>query len=200
MRRALDRLSREGLIERRRGAGTFVREPAEPPPIVADLADVFGHIEVLGHSTGIRLISFGYAVPSQAVAAAMSVRPGERMQRSVRVRSSKGAAFSYLVSHVPERIGLTYSEAELATTPLFKLLERSGIIADRARQTIGAALAVPEVADALEVEVGSPLVSVVRVTRAGAVAVEHLHALYRPDRYILSLDLERDPRTAESKP
>jgi GntR family transcriptional regulator len=177
-----------------------VREQREPPPIVADLADIFGHIEALGTGTSIRLIAFDYTVPPQAIAAAMSAPPNQRMQRSIRVRSNDGGPFSYLVSYVPERVGLTYTEAELATTPLFKLLERTGIVADRVRQTIAAALAGPEVAQALKVEVGSPLVSVTRVTRAGADAIEHLHALYRPDRYVLSLDLTREPRKAKYQP
>jgi len=178
-------------VERRPGAGTFVRGPAKPP-IVADLADVFGHIEELGRRTSVRLVSFGYGAPSTAIAVAMGAAAGERMQRSVRVRFSGAEPFSYLVSHVPERLGLTYTEAELATTPLFKLLERSSVIADGAQQTIGAALAGPEIAEALDIEVGAPLVSVTRVTYAGGEAVEHLYALYRPDRYVLSLKVERD--------
>src|SRR5688572_32703694 len=39
----------------------------------------------------------------------------ERTQFSVRVRVVDGAPFSFLTTHVPERIGITYSEAELAT-------------------------------------------------------------------------------------
>jgi GntR family transcriptional regulator len=72
------------------------------------------------------------------------------------------------------------------------LLERSGVAAERASQTIGAALAGPEAADALQVEIGSPLLSLTRVVfDPDHRGVEHLHALYRPDRYSFQMDLVR---------
>src|SRR6185312_6971417 len=57
-------------------------------------------------------------------------------------------------------------------------------------ERIGAGLAVPAVADALGVKTGSPLIEMTRIVYDGAgAAVEHLHALYRPDRYSLVIDL-----------
>ena len=49
-----------------------------------------------------------------------------------------------------------------------------------------------DVADALDVRTGSPLIELVRVVydQAGR-GVEHLHALYRPDRYAFEIDLVR---------
>ena len=53
-------------------------------------------------------------------------------------------------------------------------------------------MATPDVADALGVRTGSPLIELVRVVfdQAGR-GVEHLHALYRPDRYAFEIDLVR---------
>ncbi len=93
---------------------------------------------------------------------------------------------------MPERIGVTYSEPELASQPLLALLERSGVSVERATQEIGAVLASPEVAGALEIEIGSALIALTRVVYDdGGQGVEHLHALYRPDRYAFRMDLER---------
>jgi GntR family transcriptional regulator len=110
----------------------------------------------------------------------------------VRVRLVDGEPFSYLTTHVPERIGLTYSEADLATRSLLSLLDRAGVEAESASQTIGAALATPEVARALGVDVGAPLIELTRVVldRSG-LGVEHLHAFYRPDLYSIRMDLVR---------
>jgi GntR family transcriptional regulator len=45
---------------------------------------------------------------------------------------------------------------------------------------------------ALDVEVGSPLIGLTRTIFAeGDLGVEHLNALYRPDRYTLRMELER---------
>jgi GntR family transcriptional regulator len=100
--------------------------------------------------------------------------------------------FSYLTAHVPEDIGRTYSRSQLATTPLIPLLERAGAKLDRASQRISAVLASPDLAQALKVRVGSPLIELVRVVfdREGR-GVEHLHALYRPDRYNFEMELVR---------
>jgi GntR family transcriptional regulator len=192
IRRALDTLAGEGLIDRRPGSGTFVRAVAAVAPITADLSNVLTHLVQMGRQTGVRLLSFAYGVPPDPVAGALRLGPGERTQRSVRVRLIDGAPFSYLTTHVPERIGLTYSEADLAATPLLTLLERSGTVVAQASQTIGATLAGPEVAEALGVEIGAPLLSMTRVVsdRSGG-GVEHLHALYRPDRYSFQMDLVR---------
>jgi GntR family transcriptional regulator len=76
--------------------------------------------------------------------------------------------------------------------PLLGLLERSGIVVDEASQSISATLAGPDVAEALELEIGSPLLSLTRVVwDPSGQGVEHLHALYRPDRYSFHMDLVR---------
>ena len=116
----------------------------------------------------------------------------ERVQRSIRVRSMNGKPFSHLVTHVPARIALHYNEADLADTPLFVLLERSGVQVSQATQTISAVLADQDVAQALEVAVGSPLIALTRVVYdQDGQGVEHLDALYRPDRYRFQIELNR---------
>ena len=106
-----------------------------------------------------RLLAFGYRDAPPTVASALNLPAGESVQHSVRVRLIDGQPFSHLTTHVPERIGITYSEAELASRPLLSLIERSGVVVARATQEISAVLASPEVAAALDVEVGSALVA-----------------------------------------
>ena len=195
VRRALAELEREGLVSRRRGAGTFVLGDFGSKPIVADMSDVLAHLAAMGRETGVRLIEFAYREPPLTVARALRLKVGERTQFSVRVRLIDGQPFSHLVTHVPERFGITYTEADLASRPLLALLERTGIKVERATQDVTATLASPDVAAALEVEVGSPLIGLTRTVfdRDGA-GVEHLNALYRPDRYTLRMEMEREIR------
>lgn len=195
IRGALDLLSKDDLVERRPGAGTFVRSERPSSAIVADFSNVFTHLVEMGRRTDVRLLSFNYTLPTPAVAEALGLDAGEQVQRSVRVRIADGRPFSYLVTHVPKRIGISYSEADLRSTPLLELLERSGAKVASAQQTVGATLAGPETAEALGIDTGAALLSITRVVRdeAGA-GVEHLYGLYRPDLYALQLDLERTRR------
>jgi GntR family transcriptional regulator len=191
VRRALGELARERLIERRRSAGTRViyRPPA---PMTADITGVLASLADMGRRTAVRLISLDYVPADGPVARALCVSEDQLLQRSVRVRSVDGVPFSYLTTHVPETVSATFTKQELASRPLLELLERAGVKAERARQRIGAASATTEVAQALDVRPGSPLVELVRVVfDQDGCGVEHLHALYRPDRYALEFDLVR---------
>jgi GntR family transcriptional regulator len=180
------------LIERQRSAGTSVVYRPTPARMTADISGVLANLADMGRSTKVALLSFDYVRASGAAAAALGVGDHESLQRSVRVRSVDGLPFSYLLTHVPERIGVTFSAEDLADRPLLELLERSGVKVERATQRISAGLAAPDVARALGVKTGSPLIELVRTVydRDGR-GVEHLHALYRPDRYSFEIDLVR---------
>jgi GntR family transcriptional regulator len=192
VRRALDGLARDGLITRQPGAGTFVSGRTSPPPLVADLSDMMTHLAAMGRDTQVRLLSFGYGQPPAAVAEALGLATGAITQAAVRVRSIDGSPFSHLTTHVPEAIGRSYSAEELGNTPLLSLLERCGVAAAHAEQTISATVAGPEVAQALGVEIGSALLSLIRVVRdARGRGVEHLAALYRPDIHAFRMELTR---------
>lgn len=192
IRRALAELERERLIERRRSLGTRVIFRPSTAPIVGDITGMMASLADMGRRTTVKLLSFDYIAAEGGVAEALRVAPPDLIQRAVRVRSIDNEPFSYLTTHVPERIGITFSRQELASRPLLELLERSGVKVSRATQQIGAGLAGPAIATALGVATGSPLVELTRVIYdARGRAVEHLHALYRPDRYSLTIDLER---------
>jgi GntR family transcriptional regulator len=196
VRRALSELQRERLIERRRSAGTRVVHRANSSRISADISGVLANLAEMGRRTSVRLLSFGYVPASGPAAEALGAVGHELLQRSVRVRSVDGLPFSYLLAHVPERIGASFTSKELAGRPLLELLERSGVKVERATQRISASLAAPDVARALRVKTGSPLIELVRTVydRHGC-GVEHLYALYRPDRYGFEFDLVRSGGT-----
>lgn len=190
IRRALDHLAADGLIDRRAGAGTRVTRTATSGTITADFASLMPQVVQMGQTTTARLLSYAYVAPPPAISAAL--RSDQRMQRAVRVRMMAGAAFSHLTTHVPENLAQSFSEADLATTPLFRLLERSGVQVGHATQSISATLAPPDVAEALDLAPGAALIALTRVVfDAQGHGVEHLSALYRPDRFRLEMTLNR---------
>lgn len=192
VRRALGELARERLIERRRSAGTRVIYRPSPAPMIADISGVLANLADMGRRTAVKLLSFDYVPAEGVVAQMLGVGPDQLLQRSVRMRSVDGQPFSYLTTHVPESISVTFTGQELGSRPLLELLERAGVKVEHARQRISAGLATSDVAEALGLRTGSPLIELVRVVydQAGR-GVEHLHALYRPDRYAIEIELVR---------
>lgn len=198
VRRALAELQRMGLVTRRAGSGTVVAQRRPTQPINVDFANLLSHITEMGRTTSVRVLEFSNQLPPPDIAAALRLADGVAVQRSVRVRHIDGEPLSYLVTHVPEQVGRHYTEKELGSSPLLSLFERAGIVVDSATQTISAALATPVVAEALGVAVGDALLSLTRTVfaRDGS-GVEHLSALYRPDRYRFAMDLTRVSNAAE---
>jgi len=192
VRRALGELARERLIERRRSAGTRVIYRPSPAPMIADISGVLANLADMGRRTAVKLLSFDYVPAEGVVAQMLGVAPDQLLQRSVRVRSVDGQPFSYLTTHVPESVSVTFTGEELGSRPLLELLERAGVKVEHARQRISAGLATSDVAEALGLHTGSPLIELVRVVydQAGR-GIEHLHALYRPDRYAIEIELVR---------
>lgn len=192
VRRALDVLAREGLIEKKTGAGSVVTAPPVASPLRGDIATLMPQLVQMGQDTTARLLSFAYAPAPDPVARALDLDSDAIVQTAVRVRLAEGQAFSHLTTHVPEQIARSYDESDLANLPLFRLLERSGVAVTGAQQSVSATLATPDVARALEVAVGSPLLSLRRVVRdATGRGVEYLSALYRPDLFRLDMTLTR---------
>jgi len=193
VRAAIKALADDGLVDRKPGLGTVVNDSVVKSSVMhASIADLFPSLERMGRDSQVRLLEFAYQMPSRAVREELKLGEDQRVQRSVRIRLLDGIPFSYLITHVPESIADNYNEADLATTPLFRLLEKGGIKIDSAKQHISAVLATQEIAESLEVPVGSPLIYLNRVVYdVNGVGVEYLDAYYRPDKYQLRIDLNR---------
>ena len=191
-KRALDELAAAGLVVRERGRGTKVRFFRPARPLTSSVEGLLENLLAMGLETAVDLLDFAYVPAPDEVAGALECAPGAAVQRSIRVRSMRGAPLSHLTAFVPEDIAHSYDRDDLATTPLLVLLERYGVVVSSADQTITAALADSQVAPALDVEVGSPLLAINRVVRdQDGHPVEYLKALYRPDRYQHRMSLTR---------
>lgn len=194
VRRALDALAGTGLIERRAGSGTRVRRPddATDKPVAMNFSTLMPQLVEMGQSTTARLLSFSYGKAPEFIARAMGLSDEDEVQIATRVRSAQDTPFSHLTTYVPAGIARNYSEDDLASQPLFALLERSGVEIEEAHQSVSATLAGPEVAEALGIAVGSALLSLRRVVRdVNGNGVEYLSGLYRPDMFRLEMPLTR---------
>lgn len=199
VRKALDVLEREGLVRRVHGSGTF----ANPLPSFEPYASLRGYRDMsdwIMRSTRIRMLDFAYVEPPAEVRKALRLPEGALAQHAVRVRSLQGTPVFHLTGYVPEDIGRSWSRTDMRVTPMTELLRRAGIVFSAAEQIVTAVLAQPREAQALEIAIGSPLISIKWVIsdQTGR-PVYHNVCLARPDMYHLHTSL-RDSEVEDRHP
>ncbi|WP_274626946.1 GntR family transcriptional regulator [Arvimicrobium flavum] len=191
-KRALNELANAGLVVRERGKGTRVVKRPPPPAVTASIEGWLENISLMGLVTEARVLEFGYVEASEDIAHALEISQGVEVQRAVRVRLLDRKPMSFLVTYVPSDIGRQFDQDDLNSRPLLHLLERAGVDVASARQSISATVADAQVATALGIHAGAPLIEVRRVVRdASGRPVEYIRVLYRPDLYRLEMSMQR---------
>ena len=199
VRRALEQLAQEGLISREPGRGTRpIGWPARPAasaandPMRTQLTGLLENLVSMGLRTSVKVLDVETVTASESVARALELKPGDAVQKAVRVRSTREGPLSHITTYVPADVARRFGRRELSRKPILLLLEEAGVKVGRAVQTVSARLADAEVAGHLELAVGSALLAVRRlIYDEHERPVQWLHGLYRPDRYEYQMQLSR---------
>jgi GntR family transcriptional regulator len=203
VRRALERLAAEGMIERAPGKGTVAVPRLVPNGSGghasgpeggsrARLTGLLENIVSMGLKTRVDVVSCEVLSVPESVAPRLELPSGAAVQKAVRVRSTDEGPLSHITTYVPAALAAGFGERELKAKPILILLEESGVRIGRATQQISARLADVAVAQHLGVEVGSPLLAVSRlIFDHEERPVQWLNGLYRPDRYQYEMQLSR---------
>lgn len=193
IRRAVDELVHQRLLDRRHGSGTYVR--GEPVRQAIDrLLGFSDEMRALGVASGSRLVSFTTVAADVHVARALEVTPGETVTRITRLRTADGRPLALQLAHLPERFQPFPIEKLMAGGSLYALLrEAFGVTPHRAHQTVAARQATGEEMKLLDLPAPEPVLSLERITRDEADRVfEYVRSAYRGDDYQLELDLYSD--------
>lgn len=199
VRRALEQLASEGLISREPGRGTRALDVGTSPAALrsqagqrAQLTGLLENLVSMGLKTSVNVLEVELITASASVASALQLKPGDPVQKAIRVRSTREGPVSHITTYVPADIARKFGRRELAKKPILMLLEESGVTVGPAHQTISARLADVMVAKHLDVAVGSALLAVRRlVCDDQDRPIQWLHGLYRPDRYEYEMQLSR---------
>jgi GntR family transcriptional regulator len=182
VRKAIQNLSDRGLIEIRRGTGTFVT----PPRITQDLTELTGFVEdmdALGHAATARLIDRTVVAANADVAQHLALAMGSRVMRIRRVRLANGVGMSLDETYLPLEIGEKIVTHDLEAEPIFALLEqRYNIPLVEAEYELEAVSAGADVAAALGVDTGSAIFLIERTSYSvGDRPVDYEKLHYRGD-------------------
>ncbi len=197
VKRALNELAVAGFVRRQRGIGTVVTYDSAAPTVKGSFENLIDGLKRMGIETEVQLLDCTIGQASPAICESLELGTGSSVQRIVRLRRLAGEPFSYLVTYIPEDVSEGYSDTELATESLIKLLETAGFAPVSAEQTIMAEAAEPAVAANLGVSAGAPLLKIHRIMRdKTGRPVQDITAHYRADRFHYQMRLTReDART-----
>ncbi len=166
VRQAIQRLVSRGIVEIRRGKGTF----AAPPKLTQELTALTGFVEDMiaaGRCPTARLVDKEVVAATATVAGQLALRVGEKVVRIRRVRLADGDPVSFDETYLPRPVGDRIMNDDLEAEPIFALLEgKYGIPLVEAEYGLEAVAARGDVARAIGVRVGSPIFLIERTSFA----------------------------------
>jgi GntR family transcriptional regulator len=189
VRKAIDDLVAEGVLQRTHGLGTFAVQPRLESTL--HLASFSQDMRRRGLRPASRLVSLGREVPPPSVAAALGLSADESCWRLVRVRVADDAPIAHEDGWYPAALFPGLDRHDLSSRSLYELLgtEYDRWI-DEAEQDLWAEAADGDLAATLAVEQGTPVLAFRRRSAAAGVWVEHVVSRYRGDRYQLHMELQ----------
>lgn len=198
LRRAVEELVRQGRLERRHGAGTFVAAPkiAQGLAVTSFSEDM----RQRGAVPASRTLAVDEVLAGAQLGRRLEISPGEKVTRVARLRLADGAPMALETLHVPRSVVPDLTGELLDNQSFYELLAaRYGVVLARGRQTIEATVTDEAESEILEVPLHSPAFLFERISRAAdGRVVEFVRSVYRGDRYKFTLDLQ--PATGRAAP
>lgn len=192
VRQALGDLQKEGLIFKIHGKGTFVAKP-KAFQNVSTLQGLGESMSQRGYEVINRLRSFKTVPANAQVATRLQVAEGENVVQIKRARLVNRELVSLEITWLPEHVGKRLEKADLVSRDIFLILENDcALPLGHADLAIDAILADAELASALEVEEGSPVMRIERLTHtADGAPLDYEHLYYRGDAFQYRLRIDR---------
>jgi GntR family transcriptional regulator len=201
VRTAIQSLIGRGLVEIRRGKGTFITEPV----ITQELTALTGFVEdmrALGKQPSAKVLDRRLVAASETVARQLAVPRGATVARIQRLRLADGSPLSFDETYLPHELGAKVMADDLEQHPIFTLLEQKyATPLIEAEYRLAAVPSHGTVARALGIEAGSPIFLIERTTFSGGhKPVDYERLYYRGDHIRFVTRLARRQSAGSTAP
>lgn len=185
-RHALTEMARDGIVERRHGAGTFVAPPKVQFNKLLGYTEQMASLGLTAHS---RIVSSAVVNREQEIAARFGLHPSSRLGRLERVRLAGDEPVALEICYWSADEFPALLEAPLDRTSLFSVLEREcGIELAYADEEIDATDADQRMADLLCIPRGTPLLRMRQlIFSSTGRATVYVTGFYRSGRHTLRI-------------
>ncbi|MCT8997386.1 GntR family transcriptional regulator [Chelativorans intermedius] len=179
VRHALEQLARQGVVEQRRGSGTYVS--AKVSQSLTRLTSLSDDVAARGMVAQSRLISRGVGLATPEEVIALGLSPGRKVTRIVRLRSADGQPLALEASTLVHE---ALPDPDEVGESLYVTLEARGMRPVRAVQRLSAISLDKHQAAMLETEPGACGLLITRIGyTAEDRAVEFTRSTFRGDRW-----------------
>jgi GntR family transcriptional regulator len=192
VRQALGDLQKEGLIYTLQGKGSFVSRP-KAFQNVSSLMGFAESMSAMGYEVINQLLDLRFGPAAAHVAQRLGLDPGATVAEIRRVRLLNREPVSLEITYVPEALGRKLAQADLVTRDIFLIIENEGgLPLGHADLKIDATLADAELAAALGLSAGAPLMRIERLTHdAQGRPIDFEYLYFRADTFQYRLRVDR---------
>ncbi len=191
VRKAIESLIAEGLLNRIQGKGTFVAKPKVSQAL--QLTSYTEDMRAQGLEPTSQLLDIGYITADDTLAELLDIAPGGRVLRIERLRLASGEPMAIETTHLSAKRFPALRRSLAKYTSLYTALaEVYDVHLAEAEETIETSLATPREAGLLGTDVGLPMLMLSRHSLDGeGRPVEWVRSVYRGDRYKFVARLKR---------
>lgn len=196
VRKAIDGLVADGLLQRTHGLGTFAVRPRLESRL--HLASFSQDMRRRGLTPSTRILSVSLDRPTREVAAALGLADTDTAWRVVRIRLADGQPIAHEDGWYPADLLADLDRQDLVGGSLYQIMgEQYGLWVDHAAQTLWGESADATMAALLAAPLHTPLLVFRRISTASGRPIEYVVSRYRGDRYQVHMDLSRDLQAAD---
>ncbi len=191
VRKAIDGLVSDGLLQRTHGLGTFAVRPRLETNL--HLASFSQDMRRRGLAPSTQVVSLSLETPPTEAADWLGLDAGEQAWHLIRIRLADHSPIAHEDAWYPASLLPDLDQQDLINGSLYEILgQHYDLWIDHAQQTVWSETARTDLARQLSAPLHAPLMVFRRRSSASGLPVEYVVSRYRGDRYQVHMDLRRD--------
>lgn len=189
-RRAVSELVNEGYLYRVHGKGTFVSKPRLEKSF-SKLTGFMEDMRARGFSVSSKVIETDHFLATDELQETLNLTENKNVYKVDRLRFANNEPILFQSAYLPVEKCPELINHDLENNSLYEILaDKYNIFVHHGRQSVEAISANDRIANLFEIKIGSPILSMKRVTfTEDDSPIEYVTSYFRGDRYILEVEL-----------